>query len=135
MKIKIKQELFTSNFSLKIISLLIALFLWVYVLNMQNPRDTREIKVPIYFTNLANLKSKNLKYMGAVKFNAVIKIEARRLRLNSISSSDFGVKADFKDLNKEGVNIVPIELYKTPEDVNIMQITPQSLKVSLVKIK
>jgi YbbR domain-containing protein len=132
---KIRQDLFTSNFSLKIISLLIALFLWVYVLNIQNPKDTREIKVPISFQNLAALKSKNLKYTSSTKIDAVIKIEARRLTLNNISALDFGIRADFKDLNKKGMNIVTVELFKTPPDVNIMQITPDNLKVNLLKIK
>jgi hypothetical protein len=105
------------------------------VLNIQNPKDTREIKVPVYFQNLGALKSKNLKYMSTTNINAVIKIEARRLTLNGINASDFGVRADFKDLNKAGMNIVPIELYKTPADVSIMQITPETLKVNLLKIK
>ena len=127
------KKIIFSNFWLKVFSFLIAVVLWFYVLNIQNPQDTKLYKVPISIQNINSLKTKKLKIENQTTYFESIKIKARRLTLNKLSTADFGVRMDLKDINSTGLFIVVTELYKTPSDIQILDQEPESIKLRIVR--
>lgn len=122
-----------SNFALKILSLFIALILWVYVLNVQNPKDTREMMVYVKGENTQYLTDNHFKtnLNTPDNYKVTIKFEGRRLSLNSIKAQEFDLRIDYKYIKHAGTCDIPIQIYAMPKNIELLQIKPEYLRVKV----
>jgi YbbR domain-containing protein len=123
----------TRNTTPKIVAILFALVLWMYVMGEVNPETEivlNDIKVQLL--NVEELKSSGLVIIDQKDFNVDVKVAGRRNEVYQISPKDIKVTADLRGFN-QGVNSIPLEISQ-PVNITIKDIRPQQIKVRLDKV-
>ncbi|QXM06649.1 YbbR-like domain-containing protein [Crassaminicella indica] len=124
---------FSKNTTPKMISILFAVSLWLYVMGEVNPQSIMEINnVEVQLLNIEDLKQSGLMIMGQKDFTVNVKISGRRNEIYKISHKDILVRADLRGFH-EGVNSVPVEV-SAPPNAEIVDISPKQIKITLDEI-
>lgn len=119
---------FSDNNNLKVLAVIIALILWMYVMTEQNPQVTHVFRdVPVTYQNLDSnklaLRDTNQEAMVDVT------IKARRSVIANIDKSDIKCILNLKG-RMEGENLIPVAV-KLPEGVELMDVKPREIVVYL----
>ncbi|MBQ4564766.1 MAG: hypothetical protein IJA48_00295 [Oscillospiraceae bacterium] len=97
------KTLLKNKFFIFIISLLIAVGLWVYVVTVVNPEDTKTItNIPVSFANLTVLEGKGLMLTGGEKQYISLELSGKRSDLKQLSSSNVEAVADLSRIDSAG---------------------------------
>ena len=99
------KHFFTENLPLKVLSLLIALLLWLLVVNVSHPEVTDTKTVPLEVENLSTFAAQN-KSWEIDRTSVTISYSVRTNSRSLISASDFHAYVDLKDYSITGA--VPI---------------------------
>lgn len=122
-----------NNTVLKILSLLVAIFLWIYVMGEVNPTTTQTIEnVPVELLNGDTLEQRDLAIRGGSSFAVDVVVEGRKADLNNINRDDIKASADLFGYEK-GENDVPVSV-ELPENVSLHQIKTPKIKVTLEEL-
>ncbi len=82
-----------------ILSLLLAIFLWSYVINVVNPSSTTTLRnIPVTLSGTEALAEKNLAIVGNGEYTVDITVRASRSDLSSLSPDNFLANADVSGL-------------------------------------
>ena len=104
MKIKIFE-----NIGLKILSLFIAMLLWLGIVNMADPIVTRTFsKIPVEILNENSISDVNRVYEVVSGKKVDVKVKGKRSVVDNIEEEDFRATADLSELSK--VNAVAINV-------------------------
>ncbi|WP_165000447.1 CdaR family protein [Anaerophilus nitritogenes] len=123
---------FSRNTMPKIISIIFAVVMWLYVMGEINPQGIIEIEnVPVQLLNIEDLRESDLVVIGQKNFTVKAKVTGRRSDIYKISSQDVNVTADLRGFRK-GVNSVPIEI-SGPSKVEL-DVSPKQIKITLDEI-
>lgn len=133
---KLKEKVF-DNFILKICSVILAVVLWLLVINIDDPQVTATIKdIPVQILNEDVITSNDEAY-DVLSGNTVdIKITGPRTIVDALRNDDFTATADFNDLSK--ANSVPIDVainnsrYETK--VNILEKSRNAMRLSVKEL-
>lgn len=139
MRSKLK-TLFTRNIGVKLLSIVLAFFIWIIIMSVSDPQVTKRIDgIPIEqlhkddFNNLE--ENKDLSITVLTTGTISIKVNGNRSVVESLGPNDFNAYADFNDF--VGINAIPIKVVpKNKNLVDTLEITYQSqteLQVKLVK--
>ena len=118
MKLKWLEE----NRGLKLIALLAAIILWLYVGAQENPLDKHTYYVNLSVENIDADKAATLPQQ-----TVSVTVLGRRDRLNAISAADFSAYVDLSDV-ESGENEVDVEV-NLPNEVYLTEVSPRQLKV------
>ena len=103
------KERLTRNTSLKILSLLLAVLLWIVIINVEDPVITASFaNIEVVKVNENVLKSKDQVYEVISGDTVDIKVKGKRTKIESLKISDFQVTADLSKLSI--VDAVPISI-------------------------
>lgn len=120
---------FKKNLSLKIISLVLALFLWFVVhfgeLNPEAAAGTKHLELPLIFQNL----SSKVQVLSAPS-EIFATVEGPRKKLNKLSPSDFKAYVDLQGKKGGDYQNLPIHL-ASPPGFMVKRISPLRVKVIL----
>lgn len=120
------------NLAPKIISILFALVLWIYVMSVINPRVSRDlVNVPVKLVNLEELKKQGLVIVGSEDFRVRVRLTGRRDEVFKISPEQIQIEADLRGY-KLGVNNVPLEV-SALNNIGI-DVSPRFIRVELEEI-
>lgn len=98
-----------NNVGLKILSVILAVVLWLLVINIDDPQVTATIRnVPVKIMNENAITDNNEVYDVLSGGTVDIKITGPRTIVDTLGRDDFTATADFKDLSK--TNAVPIDI-------------------------
>ncbi len=115
------KEKLTRNIGVKIMSVLLAVLLWLVITNLDDPVRYKEFSdVQVTILNEDIIKTPNQSYVIAEGETIDFKVAARRSIIESLTESDFDVTADFAHLssvNSVNINIKP-RRYK--DDIQIV---------------
>ncbi len=143
-KVKIKR-IFTYNLGLKVMALLFAIGLWLVVVNVDNPNQTRTFTAPVTMTNGESLAEAGRYYKILDGKNTVsFRVTARRSVIERLTSKDFTAVADMSLLeddsrvpvtvtyngNATNVSISAKKLYLEVEVGDVMELKKE-IEVSL----
>lgn len=120
MKEKIDKYL-SGNLSLRILSLVLAVCLWVLVINTEDPITTRTFSgMEVEITNANALSDLNQTYQIASGEKITFSIKGKKTIVDKLKRSDFVVTADLSELSS--VNAVPIKVTskKYSDDIEII---------------
>ncbi|MDO4605416.1 MAG: CdaR family protein [Helcococcus sp.] len=134
-------EILKKNWKIKLLSLIIAIFMWSYIIASTNPSiPIRLTGVPIIYEHTDNLSKNDLMIDTDTQKTVDITLIGQRNRIINITNSHVRVTADFQGLN-EGLNnirlnyAVPdgitIEDYQSSIDVNIEKIINREFPVEI----
>ncbi len=122
-----------NNTKIKLISLLSALVLWLYVMTVEDPVETRTFgDIPITITNMSVLEDKRLAIYPNEGLFADISIKANLSSLRQINRDNIYIYGRLDDI-KEGKNKIYLQA-NLPERVNKYDIKPSVISVDLEKV-
>lgn len=117
----------------RFLSLLLALFLWFYVIAIENPPIEKKIsRIPIKFTHTAQLEERGLAIDFGQETTVDITIAGSRSDVLKIDASDIEATADLNGYGK-GKNFVPVTV-KVPRKVDIVEQKTQLIPINVEKL-
>lgn len=122
-----------NNITIRIVSILIAVIMWSYVMNEVNPQTTQPFPgIKVNYINQDYLSEAGLAIMEPKETKVTVELAGRRSDIKSINPNDIIVQADLLGYG-EGVNRVFIDV-KTPENVTVKSVSPQYIQLKLDSI-
>lgn len=122
-----------NNTKIKLISLLSALVLWLYVMTVEDPVETRTFSdIPITITNINMVDDRGLAIYPKEELFTDISINGNLSSLRIINRNNIYIYGRIED-PKEGSNTVYLQA-NLPERVNKYDIKPHSITVNLEKV-
>ncbi|HWR61798.1 MAG TPA: CdaR family protein [Clostridia bacterium] len=126
------EKLINKNITKRILSIMLALLLWVYVITEQNPDITKDIIIPVKLVNTVFLEESNMILVSdPSSFKLTLKIKGKNKVLEKLNESTVEAVADMEGHRLKGDNFLEIKINGIPESVNILQKSSESLKVVL----
>ena len=108
MLMKLKMSL-TNNIGLKFLAVLIALVLWLAIVNVNDPEKTITVSnIPISVTNESAITSRDMVYNVKSEQYLNITVSGKRSIVSNLSAEDFRATASLKELSK--VNSIPVDV-------------------------
>ena len=103
----------TNNLGFKIISVILAIMLWLVVLNVSDPEKTTTIvNIPITILNESAITGQEKIYQVIAGKTATVKVTGPRTIIDSLEASSFKATADMADLSMTNAVEVKVELIK-----------------------
>lgn len=131
---KLKMSL-TNNIGLKFLAVLIALVLWLAIVNVNNPEKTITVSnIPISVTNESAITSRDMVYNVKSEQYLNITVSGKRSIVSNLSAEDFRATASLKELSK--VNSIPVDV--TTKNASLgrkITIVKQSAQTILVDVE
>jgi YbbR domain-containing protein len=120
----------------KFICLLLSFGLWLYILNVENPLRTYELKsIPVELINQDSLTNSKFAIMDKQEFTVDLKLEGSSSEIVKIKKEDFKIVADISTYAlKTGENIIPVQIINYPENINIKNNGFLGIKVNLEEL-
>lgn len=131
---KLKMSL-TNNIGLKFLAVLIALVLWLAIVNVNDPEKTITVSnIPISVTNENAITSRDMVYNVKSEQYLNITVSGKRSIVSNLSAEDFRATASLKELSK--VNSIPVDV--TTKNASLgrkITIVKQSAQTILVDVE
>jgi YbbR domain-containing protein len=113
---------------LKIISVVAAIIMWLYVMNEQNPQVTYVVRdVPVKMLNLD--ESKFAIKDNSTDFTVNVKIKGRRSLVLDLKPEDINAEVSLRG-RMEGDNSIRVDV-TVPSNVELLEVTPREIMVAL----
>ncbi len=122
------------DLSTKIISLLFAIFLWFYIIQVQNPEIEKTIKsVPVQFTK-SELEARGLTLINDKEVQINVKIRGQRKYLSGIKKEDVTVVADVTNIDSKGTHKINTNVILPYGNVEVLEQKPAYITVTVDEI-
>lgn len=119
-----------NNNVIKVISLLSAIVLWIYVIVEENPTVTQKYEtLPVQILNEESLKQRGLILIGDSNPTVTVTVEGKRAEVNKITRDDILVSADVFGYSR-GENYIPVNV-TVPDSVNAVEIKPNKIQLQI----
>lgn len=93
-KFKIKNK---SNIIAKVVSVIIAIFLWYYVMGLVNPEETRTYRnITVAFKSLDYLNNTKLVNLGPSEAKVSVQVKGKKSELDNINENNIKAAIDFR---------------------------------------
>ena len=130
-------NLFKKDITIKVISVLIAIVLWLIVSNSTNPFNTTTFKdIPIKFENESYLDQNGYIIKNKYKTNIDVTVRGRQEAIDKVRTSDFEASLDFsqiKSINQKTLKITGP--FCSQKGVTIVATNPPAIDVQLARNK
>ena len=133
------KNLINNNIGMKVLSVFIAVLIWLLVANINDPvRTERFSDIPVTIINESALTDLGYAYEVVEGSEVSITVEGKRSILSDMSASDFQAVADFSKLSE--VDAVPIDVsakkYANQLDITLGNVNTMKIKkVNLLSAK
>lgn len=112
------------NMSLRILSLLLALLLWFYVSNEQNPVNEQIMSIKLQQRGLGDGLA-----VSGIPSNVSIRVQGTRSQIANLTPADFEAVIDMSKFT-EGEHHIPV-MVNSPPGIQVAQIIPTRIYVAL----
>ncbi|MBA3062498.1 MAG: hypothetical protein FP833_06060, partial [Atribacteria sp.] len=119
---------FLKNIDIKLLSLFLAIILWLYIASGENPIVENFIDISLIQNNL----SEDL-VIKEFPTNVSMGIKGPKNIINNISSHQISGTVNFSEINKEGLHKLKVEV-AAPKGTQITRIIPPEIKVEVEKV-
>ncbi len=122
----------SSDLSLKIFSVLIAISLWFYVVQVQNPDMNRTLKgVPVVFTQQEALAEKGLVFLNDSAHVVDVKIRGSRKYVTGTKKDSVTVLADVSQIESPGRHVLVTTVVLPYANLELLSKSPATLTVEV----
>ncbi|HIZ79362.1 MAG TPA: hypothetical protein IAA17_06195 [Candidatus Lachnoclostridium stercorigallinarum] len=130
------KERLLNNFSLKLLSLLLAFFLWLLVVNVSNPMIDGSKEVQLEIENEDILENAGLTYEIAGKSTVTVRYNVATLDAYRIQASDFRAYIDLADLyDVTGAVPVNLEVVNNQSLISSPEVNPGVVQVETEELQ
>lgn len=110
------------NMALIILSVLLAILLWIYASNEQNPVNDQILSIQLYRLN----PPKDAEISG-IPANVSIRVQGPRTQVGGLTPADFQAVVDLSGAT-EGNHYIPVKV-NSPSGIQVTQVTPNRVYV------
>lgn len=130
------KKIWESEYFLMIISVFIAVLLWIYVVYDKNPIfETWLRDIPVeYINRSADFESGKLVILDGQEKTADLKIRGRRSALSAAKASSVICSVDMSAVTKDGSYIIPLSVNTGVDGVELVQKSPYSVTLTVDKV-
>lgn len=130
------KEFFKSDLFLRIASLFIAIFLWIFVVYQENPNHEIWINgIPVNFINRnANFENGKLIITNGDDVKVNIKVQGRRSAISKAKSSSVNCSVNLADIDSEGVYTLPITVNISTYGVEMISKEPYNVTLTVERV-
>lgn len=123
-----------SDTKLKILSVLLAIFMWTFVINSTNPTVNKTFRnIPVVIKNQDGLeKSGYVIIDNDQTYTTNIKLKGTREKLVGLKSTNIYASIDIANLS-EGVQSLEIKV-DTPSGINVEELEPEDIALNIQKV-
>lgn len=122
------------DLSTKIISLLFAIFMWFYIIQVQNPEIEKNIKdIPVQFTK-SELEERGLTLTNDKEIQIDIKVRGQRKHISNIKKEDIAAVADASKIDTTGTHEININVILPYGSIELLEQNPQYITVTVDEI-
>lgn len=126
------KEKLLHNLGLKILSIVIALIMWLMIMNGQDPTITATVdNIPVVVINEEVVTSRGYSYTIESGELIAVKVKGRRSIVNKLLASDFRAEADFKTLNSMNMASISLECLSEYADELVVEARTDTMAVKL----
>lgn len=126
------RKLINKDLTIRILSVMLALLMWFYVITEQNPEMTKDITVPIRLINTVFLEKSNMIISNDLNsYKLTLKIKGKKNALDKLNETTVDAYADLEGHKLKGENFIKINIAGIPEGVDVIAKSTESLKVLL----
>lgn len=126
------KEILTRNASLKVLSLLIAFFLWLIVVNIEDPVITGTFEgIPVTVINENAVASRDKVYDIVSEDVVDVEVKGKRSIIESLSRADFQAIADLSKLSFVNAMEIKVSLLKYGDEIEIINQSVSTMEVSI----
>lgn len=126
-----------NNFTLKVLSLFIAIFMWTYVMGEENPVITRDYKnIKVELTNIESLERDNLVVMDPKEFTVNVRVKGKKSDLDSdrFSSKDIVARVDLSGYQEGNVKVpVGVDIFDQFSKIEVVSHDPKDILFNIDK--
>lgn len=124
------------DIALRILSVIIAIFLWVAAMNQNNPMQAAQVSVPVKLINTEILAQHDLVLAKPDEdFKAVLNVQGREKAIRELQAKPGSIVL-VADLSKsanslrKGTNFIPFEIKSAPADIKI----PEEIQLKFLQV-
>ena len=134
------KERLTNNLGLKILSVVLAIFMWLIMVNVSNPLVRDNVEVSVEMINADVLEDSNLTYEVVGRSTVSVYYDVHIRDQNRITSSDFAATADLAQLY-DVTGSIPVEVTIADRDVrglideNSIEVRPNVVRVQTEELQ
>lgn len=122
-----------SDTFLKIVSVVIAIMLWAYVIEVTDPvKKQTYTDIPVRLLNVESLTDRGLALSGEATYTVDVVAQAKRADLSGITSSDILAEADLFGYSM-GKNFIPV-IVTAPKGVTVLEVNPVKINVVIEEL-
>jgi YbbR domain-containing protein len=131
-----KQNKTSSRANVKIvISLIIAIVLWIYVIGDQDPRlNQRYNNIPVEIKNEDVLNEKDLLLISETEFSVDITVNGRTSSLYNLPWRNIRASVDLVDIEDKGSYSLAVEIVGIPEDIDLISVSPAQVEIEVDRL-
>lgn len=130
------RDFFKKDWVIKVISVLVSLIIWIYVVYFQNPQYETWIKgIPVTRSNMStDFSSGKLKILDSNSDTVNIKVKGTRRTVAKLNSSNIKVTADMISVTKDGNYTLGTNVVFPVSGIAIIQKEPYNYEISVDKV-
>lgn len=123
----------TKNLNYKIVSVIAAILLWIYVVATVNPTIEREYKnIPIIYKNLDYIYSNDLDIVGEKYANVSVKLSGKTNDFINVTEADIRAEVDLKNFD-EDADSIQINFY-VPNNLRLVDKSISEVPIKIEKV-
>lgn len=120
--------------TIKILSVLFAVFLWFHVITEQNPVVPKEITLPVRLVNVESLNKYGLILLdNPSSFSVTLKLKGKKGILDAVNQNTLTAYVDLAGYKTEGETAVPVIINGLPDSVTLTSRSEHVIRVNLDK--
>ncbi len=121
---------FKNETFIRVISVLVAVILWMYVIGVRNPRVTVNIRnIPVQIVNVTGVSQRNLKVIEMSDTALDVKVAGRRADVAQVSSDDIKLTVDASSITSSGEYTLDVSSETSVENVVVDEVSKQKIKL------
>lgn len=131
-----KMKFYQTDWFLKVISVLISIVIWIYVVYEYNPQYEIWVRdIPITYVNRTqDFENGKMVVLDSSSEAVDIKIRGRRRLVSSIGASNTTATVDMAGISKEGTYTLPVNVHFAADGIEILQEKPYSQQLTVDKV-
>ncbi|MCL2838785.1 MAG: CdaR family protein [Oscillospiraceae bacterium] len=129
------KKIFEKNITLKIISLVLAIGAWIYIMIVLNPPlETTVRGVPIAFVGQENLAERGYSIISPIDPTVTIIVSGVRSVISGINPQALRATVDLSELYGIGTHHIPVTIGAPPSGITIVRNNPLTLAVEIDQV-
>lgn len=127
-------DLFDKKITVRILSVALAIMLWLYVITEQNPVIYKDLNIPVKLINVESLLKNDLVLLDDESYSVSIKLKGNKNYLDRLNKTTVSASADLKGINSKGLMELPIDIDGIPVGVDISWISSNKITLNVDNI-